>query len=42
MELTLKKIGSYKKYFTDLLSLSAPLIVGNLGQILIGDRKSVV
>lgn len=36
MELTLKKIGSYKKYFTDLLSLSAPLIVGNLGQILIG------
>lgn len=36
MELALQRIGGYKKYFVELLSLSAPLIVGNLGQILIG------
>lgn len=31
-----EKIYSYKKYFTELITLSLPLIVGNLGQILIG------
>lgn len=30
------KILSYKKYFSEIISLSFPLIVGNLGQILIG------
>lgn len=32
----IEKFNKYKTYFTEILSLSAPLIVGNLGQILIG------
>ena len=32
----LEKINNNKKYITDLISLSIPLIIGNLGQILIG------
>ena len=31
-----EKLNSYKKYFTDIINLSVPLIVGNLGQVLIG------
>src|SRR5574344_182919 len=31
-----EKITFYKKYFTELFNLSLPLIVGNLGQVLIG------
>lgn len=31
-----EKICNYKKYFTELVSLSIPMIVGNLGQVLIG------
>ena len=31
-----EKLISYKKYFTEIISLSIPLIVGNLGQVLIG------
>ena len=31
-----EKIQSYKKYFTEIIGLSVPLIVGNLGQTLIG------
>ena len=30
------KFKSYKKYFTDIINLSIPLIIGNLGQVLIG------
>ena len=30
------KFSNYKKYFTELVSLSIPMIVGNLGQVLIG------
>ena len=29
-------IKTYKKYFTEIINLSVPLIVGNLGQVLIG------
>lgn len=35
MDIT-EKFNNYKKYFTEILALSWPLIVGNLGQILIG------
>ena len=31
-----EKLSSYKKYFTEIIGLSIPLIVGNLGQSLIG------
>ncbi len=31
-----EKFKSYKKYFTDIINLSIPLIIGNLGQVLIG------
>ena len=31
-----EKISNYKQYFADIISLSIPLIVGNLGQVLIG------
>ena len=31
-----EKIFSYKKYFTEIFGLSIPMIVGNLGQVLIG------
>lgn len=31
-----EKLYSYKKYFTEIINLSIPLIVGNLGQVLIG------
>ena len=31
-----EKLYSYKKYFTEIIGLSIPLIVGNLGQSLIG------
>ncbi len=31
-----EKLLSYKKYFTEIFGLSVPLIVGNLGQTLIG------
>ncbi len=31
-----EKITSYKKYFTEIISLSIPMIIGNLGQVLIG------
>lgn len=31
-----EKINNYKKYFTEIITLSIPLIVGNLGQVLIG------
>lgn len=31
-----EKLNSYKKYFTDIINLSVPLIVGNLGQVMIG------
>lgn len=31
-----EKLTKYKKYFTDIINLSLPLIVGNLGQVLIG------
>ena len=30
------KINSYKKYFTEIITLSIPLIIGNLGHVLIG------
>ena len=29
-------LNKYKKYFTEIISLSLPLIVGNLGQVMIG------
>lgn len=29
-------VEKYKKYFTDIINLSLPLIIGNLGQVLIG------
>lgn len=32
----IETLNNYKKYFTEILSLSFPLMVGNLGQILIG------
>lgn len=31
-----EKINNYKKYFTEIITLSIPLIIGNLGQVLIG------
>ena len=31
-----EKLMSYKKYFSEIIKLSVPLIVGNLGQVLIG------
>ncbi len=31
-----EKFKSYRKYFTEIINLSIPLIVGNLGQVLIG------
>ncbi len=31
-----EKINAYKKYFTEIISLSIPMMIGNLGQILIG------
>lgn len=31
-----EKINSYKKYFTEIITLSIPLIIGNLGHVLIG------
>lgn len=31
-----EKLKSYKKYFTEIITLSIPLIIGNLGQVLIG------
>ena len=31
-----EKICSYKKYFSEIINLSIPLIVGNLGQVLVG------
>ncbi len=34
--LLVENIKSYKKYFTEIINLSLPLIVGNLGQVLIG------
>lgn len=36
MMVLVEKYNSYKKYFSEILNLSWPLIVGNLGQILIG------
>ena len=29
-------LNKYKKYFTEIISLSLPLIIGNLGQVMIG------
>lgn len=31
-----EKFSDYKKYFSEIISLSIPMIVGNLGQVLIG------
>ncbi len=33
---TAENLKNYKKYFTEIINLSIPLIVGNLGQVLIG------
>lgn len=33
---TAEKLKNYKKYFTEIITLSIPLIIGNLGQVLIG------
>lgn len=33
---TAEKLKNYKKYFTEIITLSVPLIIGNLGQVLIG------
>lgn len=33
---TAEKLKNYKKYFTEIITLSFPLIIGNLGQVLIG------
>lgn len=34
--LKIQNLTQYKKYFTEIITLSIPLIVGNLGQVLIG------